>query len=149
MLDDYLKAIRASETLHRKMTSDMAAVTKVTLGNSSLFEALRVSDAARKAMLANHMAGFRAYAKITGQIPPYAVYQGQSAQIMFDAIARSNGTRASVTSQLFKTNVKNGIMGDIHFDKNGDTFPIKAITFDKLSGDTGKYAFVVITKVKG
>jgi branched-chain amino acid transport system substrate-binding protein len=93
--------------------------------------------------------GLRAYANLKGQIPPYAVYQGQSAEILFAAIARSNGTRASVTKELFKTNVKNGIMGDIHFDKNGDTFPIKAITFDKLSGDTGKYAFVVITKVKG
>lgn len=95
------------------------------------------------------MAGLRAYAKIKGDIPPYAVYQGQSAQIMFAAIARSNGTRASVTSELFKTNVKNGIMGNIRFDKNGDTIPIKAISFDKLVGDTGKYAFVVITKVKG
>jgi branched-chain amino acid transport system substrate-binding protein len=93
--------------------------------------------------------GLRAYAKIKGDIPPYAVYQGQSAEIMFAAIARSNGTRASVTSELFKTNVKNGIMGDIRFDKNGDTIPIKAISFDKLVGDTGKYAFVVITKVRG
>lgn len=95
------------------------------------------------------MAGLRAYAKIKGDIPPYAVYQGQSAQIMFDAIARSNGTRSSVTSKLFETNVKNGIMGDIRFDKNGDTIPTKAISFDKLVGTTGKYAFVVITKVKG
>ena len=93
--------------------------------------------------------GLRAYAKIKGDIPPYAVYQGQSAEIMFAAIARSNGTRASVTSELFKTNVRNGIMGNIRFDKNGDTIPIKAISFDKLVGDTGKYAFVVITKVRG
>ena len=95
------------------------------------------------------MVGLRAYAKIKGDIPPYAVYQGQSAEIMFAAIARSNGTRSSVTSELFKTNVVNGIMGNIRFDKNGDTVPLKAISFDKLVGDTGKYAFVVITKVKG
>jgi branched-chain amino acid transport system substrate-binding protein len=95
------------------------------------------------------MVGLRTYAKIAGQIPPYAVYQGQSAQIMLSAIARSNGTRASVTSQLFKTNVKNGIMGNIRFDKNGDTVPLKAISFSKMVGGDGKYVFAVITKVKG
>ncbi len=95
------------------------------------------------------MAGLKKYAKISGQVPPYAVYQGQSAQIMFDAIARSNGTRSSVTSELFKTNVTNGIMGNIRFDKNGDTVPVKAISFSKMVKGDGKYAFVVITKVKG
>jgi branched-chain amino acid transport system substrate-binding protein len=94
------------------------------------------------------IAGLKAYAKINGDVPPYAVYQGQSAQILFAAIARSNGTRASVSSELFKTNVKNGIMGNIQFDANGDTIPTKAISFDKLVGKTGKYAFVVITKVR-
>ena len=70
--------------------------------------------------------------KIGELLPPYAVYQGQAAQIMFDAIAKSNGTRAAVTSELFKTNVKNGIMGNIRFDKNGDIVPIKAISFDRV-----------------
>lgn len=81
--------------------------------------------------------------------PPYSIYQAQSAQVLLDAIARSDGTRASVTSELFKTNIKNGIMGSFHFDKNGDILPIKAISFDQLKGKTGKYVFVVITKVKG
>jgi branched-chain amino acid transport system substrate-binding protein len=95
------------------------------------------------------MLGLRLYAKIKGQVPPYAVYQGQSAQIMFDAIARSNGTRASVTQQLFKTNVKNGIMGNIRFDKNGDVVPLKSISFSKMVNGDGKYAYVVQTKVIG
>lgn len=93
------------------------------------------------------MVGLRSYAKLKGQIPPYAVYQGQATQVMLDAIARSSGTRASVTAEMFKTNVKNGIMGSFRFDKNGDIVPTKAISFDKLVGKTGVYAFVVITKV--
>jgi branched-chain amino acid transport system substrate-binding protein len=80
--------------------------------------------------------------------PPYAVYQAQGAQIMLGAIKRSNGTRASVTSQLFKTRVVNGIMGTFHFDKNGDIVPTKAISFDQLRGDTGVPVFAVILKVK-
>jgi len=80
--------------------------------------------------------------------PPYAVYQAQGAQVMLEAIKRSNGTRASVTSQLFKTRVVKGIMGTFHFDKNGDIVPTKAISFDQLRGDTGVPVFAVILKVK-
>jgi branched-chain amino acid transport system substrate-binding protein len=80
--------------------------------------------------------------------PPYAVYQAQGAQIMLAAIKRSNGTRASVTAQLFKTKVKNGIMGTFHFDKNGDIAPLKWISFDQLRGNTGVPVFAVLRKVK-
>jgi len=93
------------------------------------------------------IAGLRAYAKVKGQMPPYPIYQGQSAQVMLSAIARSNGTRSSVSDQLFKTNVKNGIMGTFHFDKNGDIVPLKYITIEQLKGNTGVYAYVVVTKV--
>ena len=81
--------------------------------------------------------------------PPYAVYQAQGAQVMLEAIKRSNGTRASVTSQLFKTRVVKGIMGTFHFDKNGDIVPTKAISFDQLRGNNGVPVFAVILKVKG
>jgi branched-chain amino acid transport system substrate-binding protein len=83
--------------------------------------------------------------------PPYAVYQAQATQIMLNAIKNSNGTRASVTQQMFKTHVKNGIMGTFHFDKNGDIAPTKAISFDKLSvaKKTGTYVYVSIRKVGG
>jgi len=92
---------------------------------------------------------FRAYAKIKGNMPPYAVYQAQAAQVMLGAIAASNGTRGSVVKAMFATNVKNGIMGTFHFDKNGDTVPFKWISFDKLKGNAGVYEFAVVTKVKG
>jgi branched-chain amino acid transport system substrate-binding protein len=95
-----------------------------------------------------YLAAFRKYAKIKGQMPPYAIYQGQSAQILLNAIAHSNGTRVGVVKAMFKTKIKNGIMGTFHFDKNGDTVPFKWISFDRITGDTGKYAFVVVTKVK-
>ena len=95
------------------------------------------------------VAGLRAYAKVKGQMPPYPVYQGQSAQVLLDAIAKSNGTRLGVTRALFKTNVKNGIMGTFHFDKNGDIVPTKYITIERIKGNAGVYTDVVITKVKG
>ena len=94
------------------------------------------------------IAGLTKYAKLKGQMPPYPVYQGQSAQVMLDAIARSNGTRSSVSDQLFKTNVKNGIMGTFHFDKFGDIAPNKYITIEVLKGNAGVYRDVVVTKTK-
>jgi ABC-type branched-subunit amino acid transport system substrate-binding protein len=48
------------------------------------------------------------------------VYAAQAAEILLDAIARSDGTRSSVTRELFRTDVEDGILGDIRFDENGD-----------------------------
>jgi hypothetical protein len=79
--------------------------------------------------------------------PPYSVYQAQAAQIMLNAIARSDGTRASVVKELFKTKVKNGIMGTFNFDKNGDIVPFKAISFDQLRGKAGVPVYAVILQV--
>jgi ABC-type branched-subunit amino acid transport system substrate-binding protein/DNA-binding beta-propeller fold protein YncE len=47
-------------------------------------------------------------------------YGAQAAEILLDAIARSDGTRASVTRELRATRVEDGILGDIRFDDNGD-----------------------------
>jgi branched-chain amino acid transport system substrate-binding protein len=90
---------------------------------------------------------FKKYLGIKTLPPPYAVYQAQGAQIMLDAIKRSKGTRASVTTAIFKTKVKNGIMGTFHFDKNGDIAPLKWISFDQLRGNTGVPVFAVLRKV--
>jgi branched-chain amino acid transport system substrate-binding protein len=97
------------------------------------------------------IAAFTKYLNLKGGElpPPYSVYQAQGAQVMLEAIKRSNGTRASVVQQLFKTNVVNGIMGSFHFDKNGDTTPTKAISFDQLRGKTGVPVYEVVLKVKG
>ena len=45
-----------------------------------------------------------------------AVYGAQAAEIMLDAIARSDGTRASVARELFETRIEAGMLGDIRFD---------------------------------
>jgi branched-chain amino acid transport system substrate-binding protein len=49
-----------------------------------------------------------------------ALYAAQATDVMIDAIARSDGTRRSVTHALFKTCVHNGILGSFCFDANGD-----------------------------
>ena len=44
----------------------------------------------------------------------------QATEVVLDAIARSDGTRASVREQMFATKVKRGILGTFGFDENGD-----------------------------
>lgn len=55
------------------------------------------------------------------EVQPSAVYAAQAAEVMLDAIAHSDGTRASVLEQLFRTRVRNGLLGSFGFDANGDT----------------------------
>jgi ABC-type branched-subunit amino acid transport system substrate-binding protein len=52
---------------------------------------------------------------------PYSITAAQATQVLLDAIAASDGTRASVTRNLFRTRVTNGILGDFEIDENGDT----------------------------
>ena len=44
------------------------------------------------------------------------MYAAQAAVVMLSAIAKSNGTRASVTQQIFKTNLPNSILGTVAFN---------------------------------
>ena len=49
-----------------------------------------------------------------------AAYAAQATEVLLDAIAHSNGTRASLLRQLFTTDIRNGILGRIRFDRYGD-----------------------------
>jgi DNA-binding SARP family transcriptional activator/ABC-type branched-subunit amino acid transport system substrate-binding protein len=59
--------------------------------------------------------------QIDGTFYPSTAYGAQAAEILLEAIARSNGTRASVTKALFATHVRNGITGSFAFTPTGDT----------------------------
>lgn len=53
-------------------------------------------------------------------LDPYAIYGGQAVQVVLDAIAASDGTRADVLAKLFATQVTGGLLGDFTFNENGD-----------------------------
>jgi branched-chain amino acid transport system substrate-binding protein len=53
-------------------------------------------------------------------VDPYAVYGAQAAQIMLDAIAASDGSRASVIEQMFTVQVEDSFLGSFSFNENGD-----------------------------
>jgi branched-chain amino acid transport system substrate-binding protein len=60
---------------------------------------------------------------------------GQAADLVMDAIARSDGTRASVLHELFASDVKDGILGTFRFDPNGDIRPA-SIPILRITGAT-------------
>ncbi len=60
------------------------------------------------------------YLKDTQTIDPYAIYAAQSAQIMLDAIAASDGTRSDVIEKMFATEVTDGLLGSFTFNETGD-----------------------------
>jgi DNA-binding SARP family transcriptional activator/outer membrane protein assembly factor BamB len=89
-----------------------------------------------------------AFGREVGETPgPYAALAAQAAEVLLDAIARSNGTRASVTAELFKANIKSGILPDFSIDRNGDT-TAGAVTIYRLEHGLPR-VFKVITPPPG
>ena len=96
------------------------------------------------------IAGLRTYAKIKGQMPPYAVYQGQSAQIMLDAIARSNGTRQLGRQAAVQDERQERHHGHVPLrqERRHRAVQVRSASIEVLKGNAGVYAYVVVTKVK-
>ena len=53
-------------------------------------------------------------------LEPSAIYAAQAMEVVLDAIRRSDGTRPSVLQALFETRIRNGLIGTVSFDRNGD-----------------------------
>jgi ABC-type branched-subunit amino acid transport system substrate-binding protein len=65
----------------------------------------------------------------------WELHAAQATEVLLDAIARSDGTRASVLQELRKTTVRDGLLGDFRFDRHGDMTPAK-ITISRVTGRT-------------
>lgn len=74
----------------------------------------------------------------------FAVNAAQAMDVLLDAIARSDGTRASVTNKLFASRVSNGILGSFWITPTGDT-TLKAIAMYRVTG--GKVSSYATVKV--
>ncbi len=74
---------------------------------------------------------------------PYSVYAAQAAEVLYQAIAKSDGTRSSVTQNLFKTKVTNGILGSFTINPNGDTTS-NPVTIYKIVGGKSTTLKVII-----
>ena len=53
-------------------------------------------------------------------VDPYAIYGAQAAQVLFNAIAASDGTRSDIIAKMFQTKVTDGLLGSFSINENGD-----------------------------
>jgi branched-chain amino acid transport system substrate-binding protein len=69
-------------------------------------------------------------------VDPYAILGAQAAQVLLNAIEKSDGTRSSVIDNVFKTKVDNGLIGSFTLNKNGDLTGAKgaAVLFTIYNG---------------
>ena len=58
-----------------------------------------------------------------GIVTADALYTAQATEILLDAIARSDGSRASVRAHCSRPGSRAGLIGDVRFDANGDIRP--------------------------
>ncbi len=75
------------------------------------------------------------------EIRPYSIYAAQAAEVLLDAIARSDGTRSSVLHELFRTKVEDGLLGGFSFDRNGDITE-RPVTILRAEGPGGSNAVI-------
>jgi branched-chain amino acid transport system substrate-binding protein len=68
-------------------------------------------------------AGQRVLHELAPAETEFVAEAAQAAEVLLDAIARSDGSRASVVEQVFRTKVTNGILGTFSFDRYGDIVP--------------------------
>ena len=82
-------------------------------------------------------------------VDPYAILGAQAARVMLDAIAKSDGTRAGVIQEVFKTKIDNGLIGSFEINQNGDITGAKgaALLFTIYKG-TNKLVTLLTTAPK-
>jgi len=86
----------------------------------------------------------KAFTKADHKAPdPYSVYAAQAAEVMVQALAQSNGTRADVAKQLFKVHLKNSILGNVSFNSNGDVSSNPITIYRVKSGKTTTMKVIV------
>jgi branched-chain amino acid transport system substrate-binding protein len=81
-------------------------------------------------------------ATIGERVDPFAVHAAQATEVLLDAIARSDGTRASILRALFATRVQNGILGNFAFNSDGD-ITAGAVTIFRLTQGQLRVAQVI------
>ena len=79
----------------------------------------------------------------------FAPYAAQATEVLLDAIARSDGSRASVTRALRATRIEDGILGDIGFDANGDLTEGRVTLYRMAGGKPRVDRVVTVLGVRG
>ena len=74
------------------------------------------------------------------------MYAAQAAEVVVAAIAQSNGTRADITKQLFKLDLKGSLLGNVKFNSNGDVTSNPVTIYRIKGGKSTTYKVIVPPK---
>lgn len=80
-------------------------------------------------------AGFQATLPEGESIQVYTVYAAAAAQVILDAISRSDGSRSDITAKMFETSLTDSVVGDLQFDENGDPTAGTESIYSATNGD--------------
>jgi branched-chain amino acid transport system substrate-binding protein len=69
---------------------------------------------------AEFLQGFQESIGADQDIQVYTLYAATAAQVMLDAISRSDGTRADIIAKMFDADLSDAATGQMSFDENGD-----------------------------
>jgi branched-chain amino acid transport system substrate-binding protein len=75
-------------------------------------------------------------------VDPYSVYAAQAAQNFLAAIAASDGTRAGINAEIFKTHAA-GVLGNVAFNSNGDVTANAVTIYKAVAGKPVTYKVIV------
>lgn len=71
-----------------------------------------------------------------GRVSMFAAYAAAATEVLLDAIARSDGTRPSITRALRETQLPDSVLGPLELDRNGEplTHPITVVRAERGGG---------------
>jgi len=146
-----IKDIRAgvASSVHIMMPDGFTPVSATVQGAGTAAEGATVSVAGlpNSALKGAGAAFVKAFSKADHQPPdPYSVYAAQAAEVVVAAIAASDGTRADISKQLFKVNLKGSILGNVSFNANGDVTSNPVTIYKVKGGKSTTYRVIVPPK---
>jgi ABC-type branched-subunit amino acid transport system substrate-binding protein len=83
-------------------------------------------------------------------LEPSAVYAAETMEVALDALARSDGTRASMRGALMRTRIDRGLIGPVRFNASGDIAlsPITVLRVEPGSRALPNFPGVVVDSVQ-
>ncbi|HEY6960778.1 MAG TPA: branched-chain amino acid ABC transporter substrate-binding protein [Gaiellaceae bacterium] len=116
-------------------------------GSASAGMTVSVAGLPNTALKGAGKAFVKAFTKADHRAPdPYSVYAAQAAEVVWQAIKQSNGSRADIAKQLFKVNLKGSILGNVSFTANGDVTSNPVTIYRVVGGKSTTYKVIVPPK---
>jgi branched-chain amino acid transport system substrate-binding protein len=123
--------------------NDSATVTDAGSAATGMYDTIGGSDP-NALTNASGKAFLTAYKKLykVDHLEAYTAYGAQAYLVLANAIAKSNGTRPSITNNLYTQSFPKGVIGSFKIDSSGDP-SLGGVTVDQYVGGQSKIITVI------